>query len=64
MRLKLNRSPESFLQSKGSLQKPCFVTSSRFVITILFVLLQNKDTTLAENGGNLISAHSQGPSEI
>ena len=25
------------------------------------VLLQNKHTTLAENGENLISAHSQGP---
>ena len=54
----------SFLQS--ILQKPCFVTSSRFVL-LFIVLLRNKHTTLAENVENLISAqprisaHSQGP---
>ena len=40
----------SFPQS--ILQKPCFVTSSLFVIT-----MQNKHTTLPENDENLISAH-------
>ena len=54
----------SFLQS--ILHKPCFVTSSRFVL-LFIVLLRNKHTTLAENVENLISAqprisaHSQGP---
>ena len=52
-----------FLQN--ILQKPCFVTSSRFVISFI-VLLQNKHTTLVENGENSIrakprfSAHTQG----
>ena len=47
------------------LQKPCFVTS-RFVISI-YCLVENKHTTLAENGENSIStqprisAHPQGP---
>ena len=38
--------------------KPCFVTSSRFVIRLLpfIVLLQNEQTILAKNGENLISA--------
>ena len=44
---------QSFPQS--ILQKPCFVTSSLFVIT-----MQNKHTTLPENDENLTSAHSQG----
>ena len=39
---------------RSILQKPCFVTSSRFVIAFV-VLLQNKHTTLAENGEKLIS---------
>ena len=41
------------------LQKPRFVTSSRFFYShLLIVLLQNiKHATLAENGENLISAH-------
>ena len=30
-------------------------------LLLLRVLLQNKHTSLAENGENLISAHSQGP---
>ena len=38
------------------LQKPCFVTSSRFFFLAFVVLLQNKNTSLAENGENLISA--------
>ena len=56
-----------FLQS--ILQKPCFVTSLRFVTTI-YCLLQNIHTTLTENGENLvnaqppISAQSQGQKNL
>ena len=73
MRLKLKlkstnkRLPRRRSVLRSILQRPCFVTSSRFV-TAFTVLLQNKNTTLiAENGDNLIcaqpriSAHSQGP---
>ena len=41
------------------LQKPCFVTSSCFFLLAFIVLLQNKHTTLAENGENLIIAQPQ-----
>ena len=43
----------SFLQ--GILQKPCFVTSSLFVISI-YCFVSKYTTTLAENGENLMSA--------
>ena len=33
----------------------------RVLLLPFIVLLQNKHTTLAENGENLISAHFQGP---
>ena len=69
MRLKLKLKvlirdfPEEGVFAQGILQKPRFVTSSRFFYShLLIVLLQNiKHTTLAENGENLISAHSQDP---
>ena len=60
LKLKLNiinkRIPRrrSFLHN--ILEKTCFVTSFRFVISFI-VLLQSKRTTLAENGENLLSAH-------
>ena len=44
---------QSFLQS--ILQKPCFVTSSCFVVSI-YCIVANENTTLAENCKNLISA--------
>ena len=69
MRLKLKLKvlirdfPEEGVFAQGILQKPRSVTSSRFFYShLLIVLLQNiKHTTLAENGENLISAHSQDP---
>ena len=33
----------------------------RVLLLAFIVLLQNKHTTLTENGENVISAHSQGP---
>ena len=44
----------SFLQ--GIVQKPCFLTSLLFVISI-YCFVAKYTTTLAENGENLISAH-------
>ena len=44
---------QSFLQS--ILQKPCFVTSSCFVVSV-YCFVANEHTTLAENCKNLISA--------
>ena len=58
---------QSFLRS--IVQKPCFVISSVFVISI-YCFVAKYTTTLAENGENLISAqppisaHSQGPKSI
>ena len=55
--IRYNKRPSrrrSFLQ--GSIvQKPCFVTSSLFVISI-YCFVAKYTTTLTENGENLISA--------
>ena len=51
----------SFVQS--ILQKPCFVASSLFAISI-YCFVAKYTTTLAENGENLISAQPRRGAEL